>query len=86
MVHSLRAVKKLKDAFYVRKKYIKHGYRAHPHMTFEKCTKSIFMLHNETFNIWSHLLCAFFYLYQLLLLSVNSTPYSQFEKPSSRVI
>jgi hypothetical protein len=28
-IFSLRAVKKKKDVFFVRKKYIKHGFRAH---------------------------------------------------------
>ena len=67
-IHSLRSVKTLKDVFYVRKKYIKHGYRAHKVMTYGKLTKSLFMLHNETFNIWSHLLCGLYYLYNLFLI------------------
>lgn len=28
-IHSLRKVKKMKNVFYVRQKYIRHGYRAH---------------------------------------------------------
>ena len=62
-IHSLRGVKKLKDVFYVKKKHIKYGYRAHEKMTFGKCTKSLMMLHNETFNVWTHLICGLYYIY-----------------------
>ncbi|TNV76693.1 hypothetical protein FGO68_gene1561 [Halteria grandinella] len=62
-IHSLRGVKKMKDVFYVRKRHIKHGYRAHECMTVGKCSKSLFMLHNETFNVWTHLLCGLYYIY-----------------------
>ena len=62
-IHSLRGLKKLKDTFFERKRYIKLGYRAHQNLTVGKCTKSLFMLHNETFNTWSHLLCGVYYLY-----------------------
>lgn len=67
-IHPLRTVKTLKDVFYVRKKFIKHGYRAHPSMTYTKCTLSLFMLHNETVNVWSHLLCGLYYLYNMYLI------------------
>jgi adiponectin receptor len=36
------------------------GYRAH--YTFSECAKSIFSIHNETGNIWTHLIGAVFFL------------------------
>jgi len=40
-----------------------------------KCTKSLFMLHNETFNVWSHLVCGMYYLYQLAQIALYVGPY-----------
>ena len=62
-IYSLRGIKKLKNMFYVRVKYIKYGFRAHPNMTVGKCLRSLFMLHNETFNVWTHLISGSYYLY-----------------------
>ncbi len=41
--------------------YIKHGYRR-PLNSFRDCYHSLFYLHNESINIWSHLVPAFFYI------------------------
>ena len=76
-IFSLRAVKKKKDVFFVRKKYIKHGYRAHQCLTVGKCSQSLFMMHNETFNVWTHLVGGIYYLYQLLLLITGYGPYRE---------
>ncbi len=85
-IYPLRTVKTLKDVFYVRKKYIKHGYRAHHAMTYATCTRSLFMLHNETANIWTHLLCGIYYLYNLYLIIENESYYKEFHLMSSKVI
>lgn len=45
--------------------YIRHGYRT-PQYSLRGCYESLWYLHNETVNIWSHLLTA---LLMLLLLS-----------------
>ncbi|EAL60522.1 Hly-III related family protein [Dictyostelium discoideum AX4] len=42
--------------------YILSGFRLHTKNSYMECTKSIFKLHNDTLNIWSHLLGALFYL------------------------
>ncbi|KYQ96643.1 putative basic-leucine zipper transcription factor [Tieghemostelium lacteum] len=42
--------------------YIQSGFREHTNGSFWNCTKSIFQLHNDTFNIWTHLLGALYYL------------------------
>ena len=85
-IHPLRTVKTLKDVFYVRKKFIKHGYRAHHEMTYKKCTLSLFMLHNETVNVWSHLLCGLYYLYNMYLIIQNEGYYKELHEMSSKVI
>lgn len=43
-------------------KFIKSGYRLN-HTTLADTTLSMFRRHNETFNIWSHLLPALFFVY-----------------------
>ncbi len=45
--------------------YIKRGYRCQLN-SFYECFRSLFYLHNESVNIWSHLLPAFIYLVSLL--------------------
>ena len=41
--------------WYKYNKHIYYGYRF-PYLNFKKLTQSIFTIHNETFNIWTHLL------------------------------
>eukprot|EP00116_Pleurobrachia_bachei_P007595 sb/3467857/ len=41
---------------------IKAGYRGY--LTPKLCLRSLFMLHNETINIWSHLLVGLYFFYQ----------------------
>jgi len=41
--------------------YITHGYR--PRLTVLGCLRSLFTIHNETFNIWSHLLGSLYMYY-----------------------
>ena len=61
--YSLRELKALKGRlFFVPKKFVEEGFRAHPNMTTYKCFKSLFYLHNESTNIWSHLLPALYFL------------------------
>lgn len=45
--------------------YIKHGYRPELN-SFTACFRSLFYVHNELVNTWSHLLPALFYLALLL--------------------
>ncbi|KAF2070286.1 hypothetical protein CYY_008392 [Polysphondylium violaceum] len=43
--------------------FIKTGFRENTQNSFIECTKSCFQLHNDTLNIWSHLIAALFYIY-----------------------
>ena len=52
--------------------YIKNGYLLHCN-TFNKILKSFLILHNETINIWSHLLGAIFFLCLILYTSIYIT-------------
>lgn len=45
---------------------ILHGYRR-PGSSFSTCLLSMFKLHNETFNIWTHLMFSSFFLYLLFI-------------------
>lgn len=50
--------------------YVTHGYRAF--LPFRMCIKSLFVLSNESINIWSHLV-GFFYFFYLLLVDTFVT-------------
>ena len=45
--------------------YIRRGYRKQS-SSFRKCYESLFYIHNETVNIWSHLLVGLFFVSLLL--------------------
>lgn len=49
--------------------YIRHGYRA-PQASIRACYDSLWYLHNETVNIWSHLLMGLFMMGLLVWSSV----------------
>ena len=63
IIYSLRKLKKIKSLFYVKQAYLKWGYRANPNMSICMCTKTAFMVHNETFNFWTHVVGALYYIY-----------------------
>ena len=44
--------------------YILNGYRKR--LSFASCLKSVFSWHNQTMNIWTHLLGFFFFLYYFI--------------------
>ena len=46
--------------------YITHGYRINFH-GYRKIVRSMFMIHNESVNIWSHCIPAFFIIVTVLL-------------------
>jgi len=48
--------------------YIKYGYRINFNTT-KRVLKSLFMWHNETTNIWSHLLAAFLFIGFMIYIS-----------------
>ena len=57
---SLDKLTKYNNIFIIVHPFIFHGYRIHH--TVRDCFFSIFKLHNETFNIWSHLIPFFGFL------------------------
>lgn len=50
--------------------YLMKGYRV-GFRTLKEVFKSLFMIHNETMNVWTHLLGAFFFIF----VAVNSLIY-----------
>ena len=72
LIYDLKELKPiLKQIFFYRRDHIKYGYRANPDMTIGKCTKTIFMCHCETGNIWTHLLAALYFVVHLILLIIR---------------
>ena len=53
--------------------YIIRGYRIN-YDSFRQCSKTLFMIHNETTNVISHLIGAVIYLYMLYYVVVYLTP------------
>ena len=78
-VYSLKELKRIKKLFFMEKKHIEVGYRAHPKMTVRMCTRSICQLHNETMNIYTHMLPAVYILFQTFLLLCGLGPYAEFK-------
>lgn len=76
-------VKKMKDAFigswleapgFIRdNEYIKGGYRINFNSA-KKIFRSLFMVHNESMNIWSHLLGVILFITFVVYIAVYITP------------
>lgn len=64
--------------------YILHGYR----VDFSKlqCIKSIFMLTNETINVWSHLLGVIFFLYALIRVNFKVLVCYELSTPADHIV
>jgi len=58
--------------YYSERKYINFGYRASNEMTMNKCTRSVFMMHCETTNIWTHLLATLYFITLLILICTKN--------------
>jgi adiponectin receptor len=54
---------------WLRKKFILSGYRIN--FSFGLCAHSLFRIHNETLNIWTHLIPAIFVLLEILRITNN---------------
>lgn len=69
IIYSLKELEPFKDKiYYYLREHIIWGYRAHPKMTWSKCSSTVCMVHCETFNIWTHLLASLYFIYQLIVL------------------
>lgn len=51
---------------FLREPFITSGYRDSENITVKQCLLTLFTVHNETFNIWSHIIAAFiFFVYSM---------------------
>jgi predicted membrane channel-forming protein YqfA (hemolysin III family) len=57
-------------------KHIVSGYRLH-HYTYRDALNSLFTIHNESINVWSHLLGAFFFIAIIVFLAKNKAHFKQ---------
>ena len=86
-IYDLKELKPVMSHMYFSKReFIRYGYRAHPNMTFDMCSKTLLMCHCETGNVWSHLLSAIYFIYQLVLIIKGTGPYSEFGTEESRIL
>ena len=83
LIYTLRELKRNKHLFFVKRDFIRYGYRAHEDMNFKRCTSTMCMVHNETMNVYSHLIPGLYFLYHLVLILTHSGPYSVFTTQSS---
>ena len=63
------------DLWHAPKPFIKVGFRRES--TVAECAQSLCMVHNETCNVWSHLLGAVYFLIQLFYMWLGVEPYNQ---------
>ena len=63
------------DEFIRDNEHLRTGYRIFFH-TYDLCARSLFMMHNETINVWSHLIGSLIFIgmifYVLIFLSPTS--------------
>ena len=83
MIYTLRELKRRKDLFFIKRDFIRYGYRAHNDMTFTRCTSTLCMVHNETMNVYSHLIPGLYFILQLFLILTHQGVYSEYSSPSS---
>ena len=62
IIYTLKELRKKDNLFFVKRDYIRYGYRAHENMTFGMCTKTVCQVHNETGNVFTHLLPGIYFL------------------------
>lgn len=69
----------LAHLYWVDRKYINFGFRAHPKMEMSMCMKSMFKGHCETTNIWSHIIALVYFgvLFGLMLVDQENNPDSR---------
>lgn len=51
--------------------YILSGFREYTELSFMACSKSTFHLHNDTLNIWTHLVGAFFFVWEIYTIATS---------------
>ena len=66
--------------------HMEYGFRGHPNMNFSLSMKSLFLLHNETMSIYSHLFATFYFVFLLLQDLTKSGPFSQLVTTESHMI
>ena len=70
-VFTLSEIKSI-GAFYDIRPFIFEGYRAN--MTYSELANSLFTIHNETMNVWTHFLPFVYFSYYIVLLSLGKIP------------
>ena len=63
------------DEFIRDNEHLKTGYRINFH-TYEECARSLFMVHNETVNVWSHLIGSLIFIGMVFYVLVYLPPTS----------
>lgn len=70
--------------FIVDNEYIQRGYRINFH-TKKRICKSLFMLHNESVNVWSHLIGVGCFIGFLIYTLISLTPFASYFSFSTSV-
>ena len=72
--------------YYYMRRYIHFGYRASFNMTMRKATASIFMMHCETSNIWTHLLATIYFIVNLCMILAAAGEWAEQTSAQSKVL
>ena len=70
-INNWKYSKKMPHWFF-RVQFLRFGYRYHPEMDFCMCTKSLFQLHNQTMNVYTHMIPAIYMLNELRQIITHS--------------
>jgi len=78
-------ISKQMPCWFLRAPYIRYGYRYHKDMTVQMCNSSLLQWHNQTMNVFTHLLPAFYFLCELKDVLLGQGLYADFKNKSSVV-
>ena len=73
------------DDFVKDNKHIKTGYRICFH-TYWEAARTLFMIHNETLNVWSHLIGALFFSFLVFYVLIYLHPTSLHENEMTSLV
>ena len=89
----LEKAPELKDLYWVERKFVNFGFRAHPEIKMSMCAGSLCQMHGETTNIWSHLLGMIYFIMLFVLMLFSPTgeedplnPFKQYTTETSAML
>ena len=82
-IYTLQEMRDL-ELWHVPKPFFKTGFRRESSVA--ECAQSLCMVHNETCNVWSHLVGALYFTFQLMSIGLGAEPYDQVRGPTHKML